>query len=74
MLDCHWSCYALIFPALGNMTDSFKDPEGMVSMALDIFIQYIFFGVGSIFGGWGMEYFWQIAGENQANKCRKYYI
>lgn len=58
----------------GNMTDAFKDPDSMVSMALDIFIQYVLFGVGSIFGGWGMQYFWLIAGESQANKCRKHYI
>lgn len=46
----------------------------MVNMALDIFVQYILFGAGSIFGGWGMQYFWQAAGERQANKCRKHYI
>lgn len=58
----------------GTMTDAFKNPDEMVRMAYDIFIQYILFGVGSIFAGWGMQYFWLIAGENQANECRRLYV
>ena len=58
----------------GNMTDAFKEPDSMVRMALDVFVQYVLFGVGAIFGGWGMQYFWLVAGEGQANRCRQHYL
>lgn len=51
----------------GNMTDAFKNADEMVNQALYIFIQYLLFGVLAIFAGWGMQYFWTVAGEDQAN-------
>jgi ABC-type phosphate transport system auxiliary subunit len=39
----------------------------MVNKSFTIFIEYLIFGVISIFAGWGMNYFWMAAGENQAN-------
>jgi ABC-type phosphate transport system auxiliary subunit len=39
----------------------------MVNQAFITFIEYLIFGVISIFAGWGMNYFWIAAGESQAN-------
>ena len=51
----------------GSMTNAFYDVNKMVQMAQTVFIQYTAFGVASIFAGWGMQFFWNIAGESQAN-------
>lgn len=51
----------------GAMTNAFENADKMVQMAQNVFIQYTAFGVASIFAGWGMQYFWNIAGESQAN-------
>jgi ATP-binding cassette subfamily B (MDR/TAP) protein 1 len=58
----------------GSMANSFSDSDKMVNDALMIFIEYLAFGVGAIFAGWGMQYFWLVAGESQANECRKEFI
>lgn len=55
---------------LGNMADAFSNPNEMVSVAYNVMINYIIFGVAAIFGGWGMFSCWMIAGERQANRCR----
>lgn len=53
------------------MTDTFDDVNTMVSTARTVMFMYIIFGGVGLFAGWGMHYFWQIAAEKQANKCRK---
>jgi ATP-binding cassette subfamily B (MDR/TAP) protein 1 len=58
----------------GNMTDAFRDPNQMVEQAFNVLVEYLIFGAASIFIAWGMQYFWLIAGESQANECRRQYL
>ena len=58
----------------GKMFDNFTDIDEMVKQAESIFIAYSIFGAIAVFVGWGMQYFWTIAGTRQANACRKAYI
>lgn len=66
--------FPILFYLWGNITNSFANSDKMVDKSLTIFIQYIIVGAIAIIAGWGMQYFWTVAGENQTNKCRRAYL
>jgi hypothetical protein len=58
---------AFIYSLRGSASNIFAGSGYIVDEPLAIFIEHIIFGAFAIFGGWGMNYFWMTAGENQVN-------
>lgn len=59
---------------LGNMIDSFGDPNETDDKSKEMLFLFIYIGL-AVFGfGWIMTALWIITGERQSIECRKKYL